>query len=117
MSFDYAKMLTVSNNLMDSFGTTITHVVVNEGAYDTATQTVTTSNVSNSVIAVVINFTDAEIATGNIDSTDIKVLIKAGIKPNINDQLIINTKTYYVKSVKTLQPVGTDLLYTVVAGQ
>lgn len=115
MSFDYAKSKTTADTLLAQFGQNATLTRVSLGLYDASTGAVAKATTTQVVKAVVLDFSNADRASRQIEQNDRKAIIAVGSllsPPSLADTLTVGGAAFKIVNVSPVAPGGTDLLYT-----
>lgn len=114
MSF-YQNLANTSLKLISEKGKNVTLRYVSAGSYDVDNDTVSsTSNTDKQVKAVRTEFKTSEIDGTLIKEDDFKLMIAAKsltAKPENDDLIVDDQKTYKIKRVKKIAPADVDLVY------
>lgn len=116
MAFDYNQAAQDAFDLISEFGVVITPTLYgNEsGGFDpiTGDALAPSADIVVNGVGVLINYRSDEIDGTNIIQGDAKILCSLVGTPEINMIVHFNSKQWRVVDVKTLQPAGTVVMYT-----
>jgi hypothetical protein len=104
MAVNYTNLQKTADNLINNFGGTATLIKVTNGVYDPSTGEVTNVPTESTITIVQSKFKTMEIDGTNIQTNDLKLLLKAGSNVEIKDKIKINNVTYNVINVTPTQP-------------
>lgn len=111
MSFA-TNMQTVASNLLTSYGRSITLSRVTEGAYDTATSSLTPgSTTSYSGYGHPSPYTTEEVDGSTVLIDDIKLLLYTSSTPLVGDTATLDSIVHRVISVQKLSAQGINIVY------
>jgi hypothetical protein len=114
VTFDYQKSANTALALIAKFGRTIQHVEVTEGAYDTTTSALTTTETTTDVIGCDFAMKDNAYTSGLVQTGDRYCLIGQSVSDiNVSDRLIIDGITWHIINVQKLAPAAIVVLWRV----
>lgn len=114
MSFDYSGLNCTGERLIERFGRDVTLRRVTEPTYDFATGTNSGgSEADTTVKAVVTDFKAHELDNEFVRRGDRMVLVSAKSinAPDMNDEIIDNSKNFKIINIETVHTGDTPLLY------
>lgn len=108
----------VADDLLESYGESLTFTRVTEGAYNTATSTTAAGTTINyTVFAHIDKFDNREVDGEIIRATDLKIIaqVPTSYTPLVGDKVTISTKSYYIINVLNYRVQGSDCAYEIQA--
>ena len=115
--FDYVAAQKTASDLLNEFGdsTQIQISRVSAKVADLVLGTVTGTTVNTFILAVRVPINIHLVAAGLITTTDIKFITNTEVL--MSDMIIVGGSKYKIKTIEPLEPVGINLLYSVVCSE
>jgi len=111
--FDYSRLQNTATRLIDRFSEQNITINREVGASVVDGVVVAGSLSQFSVPAVVTPYLASQVNNTSIFAGDLQVNIKSDIEPLLNDELVIDGKSYKAVSVQLFKPSATTLCYRV----
>lgn len=114
MAFDYTGLQSTAAAVLAQLGRTVTLRQTSAGAYDPATAANTTTTIDTVRKGALFDFPASQERTqaGMILQTDKKLLMEAGVVPEVQDKVIIGTDEYTILGFAETNPAGVPVLYS-----
>lgn len=115
MSFDYAELATLSQELLAEFGADATLSHVTQGAYDTASGTKASTSVDSTRKVAIFDFGSGVTQhSGNLVEQGDKMALmdSLGIAPGVADSVTFGAVKFSILSMQEVNPAGTPVIYT-----
>jgi hypothetical protein len=113
MSFDYASLAVLADELLAEFGQSLTITSHSTGEYDPATGTTSSSATSHEGYGAVLEYTARDVNGTLVLQGDKQLLLSPDLiaAPEVDDVVTVGQIDYTIKSVKTISPAGVPVLY------
>jgi hypothetical protein len=113
MGFDYSRLQNTATRLIDRFSEQDITINREVGASMVDGAVVAGSTVQFSVSAVVTPYLASQVNNTSIFAGDLQVNIKHDVEPLLNDEFVIDGKSYKRVGIKLFKPSATTLCYRV----
>lgn len=110
----YTGLQSTAASLLTSYGRSLTFTRTTPGAYNPATGTTGAGTATEYTgYGAVLEYRNREVDGERILQGDRKIILQnVSTEPNINDVVPIDSESYTVLGVMSLNPAGTNVIYT-----